>query len=198
MLLYAAGFFFLSAIMMVTNGGNMIKPHPIWSFIGADESGKIYSLKYDNTGNIGSVWNIRKTQIDTVGRELYCFYDGGKKIGRRVHRLVWECFNGVLDTEQEIDHIDRNPTNNNLSNLRVVTSRENKMNTGKKLMNGKSYSKFKGVSFDKRRNKYTSSIQNGKDRYYLGYYCNEIDAAKAYDMKATELGHLTNKDLGLY
>lgn len=42
-----------------------------------------------------------------------------------VHRLVWETFMGEIPEGKEIDHIDGNPHNNSLSNLQIVTRREN-------------------------------------------------------------------------
>ena len=44
-----------------------------------------------------------------------------------VHRFVWEYFNGPVDEGLVIDHIDGDRSNNRLSNLRVVTQRENIM-----------------------------------------------------------------------
>lgn len=48
-------------------------------------------------------------------------------------------------------------------------------------------SHYRGVSFCKRDNLYGAEIKKDKKRYYLGYYKNEIEAAKAYDKKAKEL-----------
>ncbi len=44
----------------------------------------------------------------------------GKRKYYWVHRLVWEAFNGPIPEELEIDHIDGNPSNNSLYNLRAV------------------------------------------------------------------------------
>jgi hypothetical protein len=42
-------------------------------------------------------------------------------------RLIWKMVNGK-DPDHVIDHIDNNPLNNNISNLRDVTQRENSLN----------------------------------------------------------------------
>lgn len=51
-----------------------------------------------------------------------------KKIRILVHRLVWETFNGPIPESYEIDHINRNRTDNSLDNLRCVTHIENMQN----------------------------------------------------------------------
>ncbi len=47
----------------------------------------------------------------------------------KVHRLVAETFIPNPDNKPLVDHIDRNPGNNNVENLRWVTHRENMYNT---------------------------------------------------------------------
>lgn len=42
-----------------------------------------------------------------------------------IHRLVWETFNGEIPSDLEIDHIDNNRKNNRLSNLQLVSRKEN-------------------------------------------------------------------------
>lgn len=42
-----------------------------------------------------------------------------------VHRVIWECFNGPIPDGMDVDHIDGNPKNNSLSNLQLLTHRDN-------------------------------------------------------------------------
>ena len=45
-----------------------------------------------------------------------------------VHRMVAECFIGEIPKGYHVDHIDGNRKNNNINNLRIVTSKENHRN----------------------------------------------------------------------
>ena len=45
-----------------------------------------------------------------------------------LHREVWEYHNGKIPQGMMIDHIDRNRSNNSISNLRLVNSKENRAN----------------------------------------------------------------------
>jgi hypothetical protein len=177
----------------------MIKQHPIYKTIATDEQGNIYSSFKKGTNKVTDNWYKRSQYKDRWGRYTKTFKLNGKIICRKVHRLVWECFNGVIPNKLEIDHIDRNPSNNNLSNLRLVNSYENKLNTGKKqYRNAKASSKYKGVCYVKMYGKWMASIKVNDKQRFLGYYKNEIDAGKSYDEVASRHGHLTNRELGLY
>lgn len=55
-------------------------------------------------------------------------YETDKNISKRLHRLVWETFNGEIPAGMQIDHEDGNPANNALKNLRCVTAKENSNN----------------------------------------------------------------------
>lgn len=51
--------------------------------------------------------------------------------GRSLHRVIWEAFNGEIPDDMVIDHIDGNRSNNNLSNLRLVSQSVNMDNAQK-------------------------------------------------------------------
>jgi hypothetical protein len=100
-----------------------------------------------------------------------------------VHRIVW--FLSTKEDPQEylIDHIDQNPSNNTTTNLRLSTHKTNKLNR-LKPKNKKAKSKYKGVCFEAKTNKWYARINYQSKKYYLGMFNNELDAAKAYDQKA--------------
>lgn len=83
-----------------------------------------------------------------------------------------------------IDHKDGNRLNNQRSNLRKATPTQNAANKRKQ---GFTSSKYKGVSFSKEKQKWCAYIDSNYIRYRLGYFLNEVDAAKAYNAKALEL-----------
>ena len=48
-----------------------------------------------------------------------------------VHRVIWVLFHYKIGRLLVIDHIDRNPSNNFIDNLRLVTQAENNKNKGR-------------------------------------------------------------------
>lgn len=83
-----------------------------------------------------------------------------------------------------IDHIDGNGLNNRKCNLRICNKAQNRRNS-RKLEN--CTSKFKGVCWDKDRNKWFAKIKIQDKTLNLGRFLTEIEAAKAYDEAATVL-----------
>lgn len=55
-------------------------------------------------------------------------YETNKNVSKRLHRLVWETFNGEIPQGMQIDHEDGHPENNCLDNLRLATAKENSNN----------------------------------------------------------------------
>ena len=49
----------------------------------------------------------------------------GKLYRKYAHVLVWEAFNGAIPEGYEVDHIDDNKQNNQLSNLQLLTRKQN-------------------------------------------------------------------------
>ena len=98
---------------------------------------------------------------------------------KRIHQFILGVNGDVL-----IDHIDRNPKNNKVSNLRRSNVTNNNHN---KTKSKNASSKYFGVSFNKKYNKYCAVITKDGKTYNLGSYVLEKDAANAYNTKATEL-----------
>lgn len=96
----------------------------------------------------------------------------------RMHRQIMKARKG-----QQIDHLDGNGLLNVRSNLRLCTNSQNQQNKRKRK---NCSSKFKGICWHKNRKKWEVYISLNKKLYYLGYFDDEIEAAKAYDRKAKE------------
>ena len=71
---------------------------------------------------------IKLKPYSNPNNQNYCqvqLYINGKKKLLYVHRLILETFTSQIPDNCECDHIDSNVTNNNISNLRWVTHKEN-------------------------------------------------------------------------
>jgi predicted O-linked N-acetylglucosamine transferase (SPINDLY family) len=89
-----------------------------------------------------------------------------------------------VKSDEYIDHIDCNKLNNCKSNLRIATYSQNHMNSRKRK---NTISIYKGVTFDKKRNKWVAQIKLNYKHYTIGYFENEGKAAKAYNVRAYEM-----------
>ena len=95
-----------------------------------------------------------------------------------IHRLIAYAFIPNPENLPCIDHIDRDRTNNSISNLRWVSRSNNNRNKPKKQNTS---SKFMGVYFDKAKGKYVARISINNKQKYIGIYEKEEDAGKAFD-----------------
>ena len=118
-----------------------------------------------------------------------CINGGGYmvvKIDRKImsyHRIVyflhnqeWDIYN--TSTDNCIDHIDRNPLNNRIENLRNVTHQENMWNKN-----------CRGYSWNTKEGRWKAQIVfNGKQKH-LGIFDDEEDARKCY-LAAKAIHHI--------
>ena len=93
----------------------------------------------------------------------------------RAHRLAWLYVYGTWP-KHDIDHINRNRSDNRIANLRDVTNQQNLCNAGDFSTNT---SGRKGVYWDKRDSRWRACIVN-KGRYLsLGYFDTQAKAVAA-------------------
>ena len=93
----------------------------------ATKSGKILTAKVK--GGQGKIdYDKLREHCYKIDKDGYCevlLSENNIRKYMRVHRLVWETFNGEIIDDLTIDHIDKNVSNNCLSNLRLLTRDEN-------------------------------------------------------------------------
>lgn len=125
-------------------------------------------LKYDVTSPSGLRW-VKKTSIasrinieDSAGsfnnrtNYYHTTFDGKKYLN---HRVVFFLHNGYCP--ECIDHIDGNPKNNQISNLREATRSENNCN---RKINSNNSSGYKGVSIQSKGKYQYWHVQIRKNR----------------------------------
>ena len=66
-----------------------------------------------------------KPQKQTSGHQHVTLCNGGVMQHQRIHRIVLAAFVGPCPEGKEVCHIDGDPTNNSLRNLRYGTRKEN-------------------------------------------------------------------------
>lgn len=98
---------------------------------------------------------------------------GGRKI--HAHRLAWFYMTGEWPT-CEIDHINRIRSDNRFDNLRQATSTQNKHNTDDRITNTSGH---RGVTWNKRSEKWQAQIAVAGKHYYLGMFDKIEDAVES-------------------
>lgn len=114
------------------------------------------------------------------------------------HIVMMIALNRKLRNEEQIDHIDGNPLNNQLNNLRICTPRQNTQN---KIIhrNGK----LVGMSYNNRTRLYEAYIVIKNTQCYLGSFLEEEVACNAYKLACENVDKYENnlqfrKMLGFY
>ena len=94
-----------------------------------------------------------------------------------MHRLIMKAKRG-----EEVDHINSNKLDNRRVNLRLCSTRENKMN--RTISKKNNTSGFKGVVFCKRDKVWYSRIKVNYKSIHLGSFQTKEEAAKIYNIFA--------------
>ena len=131
---------------------------------------------YEN-GNVKRNGKILKTRLN---QGYYCIdlHKEGKPKFFKIHRLIALHFIENPNNHEFVDHIDCDRKNNQIGNLRWVTRTQNNRNRTKEKNTS---SKYFGVYWHKKANKYLVRIKIDKKRIHLGYFVNEEDGAKRYN-----------------
>jgi hypothetical protein len=139
---------------------------------------------YDKNNNfveygIIDTWNINKCKqykwyIAYKGSTAYL--KGGSKPEIYLHSLI-------INSKNEIDHINNNGLDCRESNLRCATHQQNSFN---KKIGKRNTSGFKGVHWHKNTKKWEACIKKDYKTIRLGYFSDKIKAALAYNAAAIE------------
>ena len=131
-------------------------------------------------------WNGQhagKEALATIDNYDYCYGEIFNKT-YKAHRVIWLWFYGKWPDNQ-IDHLDGVTRNNRINNLNDKTQNENLKNQKFRKNNT---SGFKGVCWDKRKNKWRAQIRADGKSKYLGLFSTSEQARAAYIEAATKLG----------
>jgi hypothetical protein len=101
----------------------------------------------------------------------------------KTHRLVYLMFHGYMP--KEVDHIDNNPLNNRIENLRPANRSEQCCNTRIRKDNT---SGIKGVSWDKSRNKWVVTVTKNKKTVYTNRFI-DLELAQLVAIEARDKFH---------
>ncbi len=144
-------------------------------------------LHYDQESGVFT-WKVRTAHNVKVGDAAGCPDGGGYLLIRlqsrlyKAHRLAWLHVYGVWPKGQ-IDHINRNRSDNRIPNLRDVSTKQNMQNAGKYSSNTSGHP---GVSWDKRYSKWRAYIAHNYKLIHLGYFT-DIEEALAARKAAEKL-----------
>lgn len=136
-------------------------------------------LRYFFNPEIGCFYRIRRGEIGKAvgyyGKKYATLNVKGRSY--LIHRLAWLYVYGELP-EGDIDHINGDPKDNRIQNLRCATRQQNCWNRKKAANNT---SGFKGVSFCKRTGLYVAQAKQDGRVVVLGRFSTPEDASEKYE-----------------
>lgn len=139
----------------------------------------------------GGRWEVVKARPRKDGYSRVIF--NGRTI--LIHRLIYTLVYGDIPKGMEVDHINGNPENNKLSNLQILSPRDNKAKSRKGI----------NPNFDKSRGKYrvqaTAKFDGKQHHFHFKEFKDKTDAkllCDAYNALFTYGKPLYKAKLGTY
>lgn len=85
---------------------------------------------YEIDPEAGTVWSYKRNKyIGTKGKNGYLrvgmYSDDGKEWRVDIHRVIWVAVNGEIPEGMQVNHINENKDDNSISNLNLMTPKEN-------------------------------------------------------------------------
>ena len=90
--------------------------------------------------------------------------------------MIWNWHHGKIPEGKTVDHKDKDPSSNYISNLRLGTRRQQNINT-----------KLRGFHWNKQAQKWVASHKLQGKRIHLGYSTTALQARLAYEEATAEL-----------
>ncbi len=124
------------------------------------------------------LWRVNSGGRKVKGKVVGCINGQGyiqtriKGKSFMVHRLVWLWHHGYLP-ENDMDHIDRDRSNNRIANLREASRQCNLRNSGNRKDNT---SGVKGVHWGSHNRKWVAAIMHDGKISHLGYFADFTEA----------------------
>jgi len=142
--------------------------------------GRVLSLNYQRFGYP----KLLVASADTNGYMRVSLSLYGVDKSKQIHKLVAIAFHDHTPNgfTRVVDHKDCDKKNNKAINLRIVTQRENS-----NLKHIPHTSKYTGVFWSKAHRRWVASIGTGQKCKKLGYFTNEDEAAKAYEIELLQI-----------
>ena len=117
--------------------------HPIYDLYAASKDGNVINI-------------VRRVPCEWKSHCGYsmCTVSKYAKPGKKnylVHRLVWECHNGIIPEGKVIEHINENKEDNRLCNLQILTQKQNCQKSAK-------YRDFSYVSQNRKNKKCVKAV----------------------------------------
>ena len=113
------------------------------------------------------------TSKNSRGYLVVRFAKNGCNFRHLAHRVAWLLYYGVDPGANEIDHIDQDPTNNRIGNLRLVSHGDNMKNQRKRSDNT---SGITGVHWHKGTGKWRAYIHKDGKILHLGLFDDKFEA----------------------